>query len=150
MNPDLFLTRTLRSHPHGGSIARVLAAALEAVEPGRATGRLVSFDQNTLTIAGNPIAVKGKIFTLGIGKASVAMALSLADILGQRLDGGLVVTKHTTGHPISGVEIIEGGHPIPDDRSLAAGKRLEEFISSLGKDDLLICLISGGGSALVA
>jgi glycerate 2-kinase len=150
VNPDLFLTRTLRDHPHGGSIVRVLAAALEAVEPGRATGRFVSLDKDTLTIAGKPIEVKGKIFTLGIGKAAVAMTRSLTDIMGQRLDGGLVVTKHITEDPISGVDIIEGGHPIPDDCSLAAGKRLEEFISSLGKDDLLICLISGGGSALVA
>jgi glycerate 2-kinase len=150
VNPDLFLTRTLREHPRGGSITRVLAAALDAVEPGSVVSRLISFDRETLKIAGKPITVEGKIFTLGFGKAAVAMTRSLADILGQRLHGGLIVTKHMTENTISSLDIIEGGHPIPDDRSLAAGKRIEEFVSSLGKDDLLICLISGGGSALVA
>lgn len=150
MNPDFFLTRTLRNHPRGESIARVLAVALDAVEPGRAVGRFVSFEGETLKIAGSPITVEGKIFTLGIGKAAVAMTRSLANILGRRLASGLVVTKHTTGNPIFGVDVMEGGHPIPDERSLIAGSRFEEFISGIGEDDLLICLISGGGSALLA
>jgi glycerate 2-kinase len=148
VNPDLFLTRTLRSHPRGDSISRILAAAMDAVEPGKAVGRYLSIDKYILSIAGNPLEVKGKVCVLGIGKAASAMTLKVEGLLGSRLHSGLVVTKHRPGRPIPGVEIIEGGHPIPDDRSLAAGKRVEEFVSSLGADDLLLCLISGGGSAL--
>jgi hydroxypyruvate reductase len=149
VNPELFLTRTLRSHPRGVSITRILAAALDAVEPGEAVRRNLSIDQGNLSIAGNTIAMKGRVFVLGIGKAATAMTRSAVDLLDSRLNAGLVVTKHKPGMPISGVEIIEGGHPVPDERSLAAGKRVEEFVSPLGEDDLLICLISGGGSALV-
>ncbi len=100
-------------------------------------------------MAGIPIEVRGRIFTLGIGKAASAMTRAVAEVLGPRLTAGLVVTKHKPDLPIPGVEIIEGGHPIPDERSLDAGKRVEKFVSSLGADDLLICLVSGGGSALV-
>jgi hydroxypyruvate reductase len=149
VKPDQFLTRTLRSHPRGESIARILAASLDAVEPGEAVRRYLSIVNGTLSLAGNPIEVKGKILILGIGKAAAAMTLAVVDLLGPRLHAGLVVTKRKPEQPIPKVEIIEGGHPIPDERSLTAGKRVDEFISSLGEDDLLICLISGGGSALV-
>jgi hydroxypyruvate reductase len=77
------------------------------------------------------------------------MTRAVVDLLGPRLHAGLVVTKHKPETLIPGVEIIEGGHPIPDERSLDAGKQVEELVSSLSADDLLICLISGGGSALV-
>lgn len=150
MNPDLFLTRSLRSHPSGDSITRILAAALDAVEPGEAVRRYLSIDDNNLSLAGNPMEVKGKIYVLGVGKAAAAMTRTVVDHLDSRLHAGLVVTKHKPEIPMPGVEIIEGGHPIPDVRSLDAGQRVEEFASSLGSDDLLICLISGGGSALVA
>lgn len=149
MNPDLFLTQTLRSHPRGDSIARILAASLEAVEPGRAVRRHLTMDAGILSMAGIPIEVRGRIHTLGIGKAASAMTRAVADVLGPRLTAGLVVTKHKPEWSIPGVEIIEGGHPIPDERSLDAGKKVEKFVSCLGADDLLICLISGGGSALV-
>jgi len=149
VNPDLFLTQTLRSHARGDSIARILAAALDAVEPGEAVRRYLSIDNGTLSLAGNSMEVKGKVYVLGVGKAAAAMTLAGVDLLGPRLHAGLVVTKHKPEKPIPGVEIIEGGHPIPDERSLDAGKRVAEFVGSLVRDDLLICLISGGGSALV-
>jgi hydroxypyruvate reductase len=136
-------------HPRGKSITRILAAALKAVEPGEAVRRLLSFDEENLSIAGTPIEVKGKVHVLGIGKASVAMTRSVVNLLGTRLSAGLVVTKHQPETPVPGVEIIEGGHPIPDERSLAAGQRVEAFVRLLGAEDLLICLISGGGSALM-
>jgi hydroxypyruvate reductase len=106
-------------------------------------------DAGILSMAGIPIEAKKRIYTLGIGKAASAMTRAVADVLGPRLTAGLVVTKHKPEWSIPGVDIIEGGHPIPDERSLDAGKKIEEFVSSLGADDLLICLISGGGSALV-
>ena len=149
MNPDQLHTCTLRAHPRGEAISRILAAAIDAVEPGKAVSRFISINEASLSVAGNPIEVKGKIVILGIGKAAVAMTSQVAGILGQRLYRGLVVTKHKQEYFIPKVEIFEGGHPLPDERSLAAGKKVEELAAPLGADDLLICLISGGGSALM-
>jgi hydroxypyruvate reductase len=146
---EQFLNHTLRIHPHGESITRILAAAIDSVEPGLAVRRFLSFDGKSLTVSGKSFDIQGRVFALGIGKAAVAMTDSVAEILGTRLERGLVVTKHIPESASSGLEIIEGGHPVPDERSLAAGERVEGFIKQLKADDLLICLISGGGSALV-
>jgi glycerate 2-kinase len=73
----------------------------------------------------------------------------LAGILGARLDAGLVITKHVIPIPGFPFTIIAGSHPVPDIRSLEAGQKALEFLSTLGPNDLLFCLISGGGSALV-
>ncbi len=116
---------------------------------GRQSGRFISVEEGSLYIAGKPTEVKGKIVVLGIGKAAVAMTKQVASILGPRLQSGLVVTKHKNNALIPRVVIIEGGHPIPDEHSLAAGKKVEDLVSPLDPDDLLICLISGGGSALM-
>jgi hydroxypyruvate reductase len=77
------------------------------------------------------------------------MADALVEILGDRLSTGLVIPKRATPGSYSPLTILTGGHPIPDERSLEAGKRTIELVSSLGPDDLLICALSGGGSALV-
>ncbi len=91
-----------------------------------------------------------RVNLLGIGKASVAMSIALSRILGERLQAGLVITKHAPGNPDFPFGILEGGHPVPDVHSLEAGQKTLEFVSSLGPSDLLLCLISGGGSALVS
>jgi hydroxypyruvate reductase len=85
-----------------------------------------------------------------MGKASVAMSDTLANILSDRLSTGLVISKRASRSSNSLMIYMVGGHPIPDLHSLEAGKKVLELISSLGPDDLLFCLISGGGSALVA
>jgi hydroxypyruvate reductase len=75
----------------------------------------------------------------------------MMDALAERLPlaGGLAVTKFASGLRRSAYTVLEGGHPVPDVRSLEAGQRVLEFVSSLGEEDTLVCLISGGGSALV-
>jgi len=150
VNPERLLTHTLRTHPKGDAVARILATALDSVEPGTAVERFLVYDGKQLAIAGRPCEITGRVFALGIGKASVPMTASVAGILGSRLAGGLAVTKHKPEVPVEGMELLEGGHPLPDEHSLAAGERVQEFIRQLLPEDLLICLISGGGSALVA
>ena len=136
MDPDRFATHSLNDP----RLLRILAAALEAVDPFKAV-------QNYLP------AVEGRAFGLGIGKAAVPMMDALAERV--PLAGGLAVTKFAPGPSTSlriGRElytVMEGGHPVPDARSLAAGERVLEFVSALEEDDTLVCLISGGGSALV-
>ncbi|MBE3067230.1 MAG: glycerate-2-kinase family protein, partial [Chloroflexi bacterium] len=169
LSAESFWTSSLRTAPEGERLTRIFAAAITAVEPGAAVGRVVQRDGDMLTISGRAYDLQlfRRVVLLGIGKASVAMAEALVAILGDRVSAGLVIPKRATlGSPgSSGVvpvpgrgtgpashsplTILIGGHPVPDERSLKAGQKTIELVSSLGPDDLLICVLSGGGSALV-
>ena len=89
-----------------------------------------------------------RVFLLGAGKASGAMAAAAEDVLGDRVAGGFVVVKDGYGARLRHTEIAEAGHPVPDSRGLAASKRLLELARAAGEDDLIVFLVSGGGSAL--
>ncbi|HET9906306.1 MAG TPA: glycerate kinase [Anaerolineales bacterium] len=130
MDVTRFATHSLKDP----RILRVLSAALEAVDP---------FDvvQKELPEFERPV------FGLGIGKAAIPMMDALAAQV--PLAGGLAVTKFAPRGTFRRYTVIEGGHPVPDARSLYAGQEVLKFVSSLNEDDILICLISGGGSALV-
>lgn len=91
----------------------------------------------------------GQVRVLGLGKACPAMTLPLADLLSDHATRGLLIPKQTPVHAPSGFDLQPGGHPVPDENSLLAGQKALELTSGLGEDDLLICLISGGGSALM-
>jgi glycerate 2-kinase len=147
-----FLTHTLARHPHGAAILRILAAALQAVEPGTAVQRFVQRQGSNLSIDGQqyPLANTGRMRILGLGKAATAMAQPLADLLVDFAPRGLLIPKHVPRQSISGFEISPGDHPVPDENSLRAGQKAIELVSGLRETDLLLCLISGGGSALMA
>ena len=113
---------------------RILSAALEAVDPFKAVQKYLP-------------NIEGPVFGLGIGKAAIPMMDALAGRI--PLSGGLAITKFASGLSRELYTVIEGGHPIPDARSLQAGERVLKFVSSLKEDDTLVCLISGGGSAVV-
>jgi len=89
-----------------------------------------------------------RIFLLGAGKASGAMAAAAAEVAGGRVAGGFVVVKDGYGGHLRRVEIAEAGHPVPDARGLEASARLLEVARSAGEGDLVLFLVSGGGSAL--
>jgi glycerate 2-kinase len=148
---ESFLTSSLRLAPEGDRITRILAAAISAVDPGAAVDRFVQRAGNILTISGKnyDLGLFRRVALLGIGKGSIAMSVALVKILGARLDTGLVITKHVSTSPLFSFPVLEGDHPVPGKRSLEAGKKTIELVSNLGPEDLLFCLISGGGSALV-
>ncbi len=137
-DPERFITATLQEHEHGGSVMRVLASAFNAVEPGAAVKKY---------LRENPLPVAKRIFAFGLGKAACAMTAALADETS--LTDTLVITKHASPFNIELATVIEGDHPIPGSSSLAAGNAALKFLSQLTLDDLLVCLISGGGSALM-
>ena len=92
---------------------------------------------------------KGKLILLAIGKAAWQMAQAATRILGDRLHCGMVITKY--GHSkgaIPGVEIYEAGHPVPDENTVRATERALEMTGELSSDDIVLFLVSGGGSAL--
>ncbi len=135
----------------GKAVARILAAAIQAVEPGNAIRRFVRRDGDILNVDGCDYFLDKiqRIHILGVGKAAPAMTRTLANLLNDRDLAGLMISKHSDMPPIEGIEQIKGDHPIPDERSLRAGKKTVELLKQFGAEDLLICLISGGGSALM-
>jgi hydroxypyruvate reductase len=150
-SPENFLTATLRGHPRGLSAARILAAAINAVEPGEAVRHHVKREGDSISVAGRTYHLPDykRVVVISIGKAGWGMAAALSGILAGWPHTGLIVTKHASDSPAAGLSVIEGGHPLPDENSLAAGQRVLDLAHSLTPDDLLFCLISGGGSALV-
>lgn len=96
-----------------------------------------------------PPPPRGRLIVVGAGKASAAMARAAEDHWPGPLEG-LVVTRYGYGVPCKRIEIVEAAHPVPDAAGRAAAGRIWQRISGLGPDDLVLCLISGGGSALLA
>jgi hydroxypyruvate reductase len=98
-----------------------------------------------------PAPPKGRTIVLGAGKASAAMARAVEDNwpAGAPLSG-LVVTRYGHGVPCRRIEIVEASHPVPDAAGADAARRILELAKGAGPDDLVLCLISGGGSALLA
>ena len=85
---------------------------------------------------------------IGAGKASGAMARAVEDHYKGPLEG-LVITRYGYAVPCERIEIVEAAHPVPDEAGLVAARRIAALVSSLSADDLVLCLISGGGSALM-
>jgi len=90
----------------------------------------------------------GRLVVIGAGKASAAMARAVEDAWRGPL-GGLVVTRYGYAVPCQLIEIVEAAHPVPDDAGVAAAERILETVRGLAADDLVLCLISGGGSSLL-
>ena len=90
-----------------------------------------------------------RIIVIGIGKASVAMARAVEGILGERISGGLVVTNALTGAAPQRLQVLIGGHPVPNEQSIAAAEAALKLLrENDSPETLVIFLISGGGSAL--
>jgi glycerate 2-kinase len=133
--PEQFSTKSLQDE----RILRILAAAFNSVDPYTAVKKYL--DER-------PLPTNKRIFAFGLGKAAMGMTQALADSI--QLTDSLIITKHASPLTVEPVTVIEGNHPIPGNDSLAAGQASLKFVSQLTPDDLLICLISGGGSALMA
>ncbi len=100
----------------------------------------------------DPAAVHGDIVIVGAGKAAAEMARIAGDKYGGRARG-LVVTRygHDADGPVSpAIEVVEASHPVPDEAGRQAALRMIDLVHGLGPDDLIICLLSGGGSALLS
>ncbi|HEY0833451.1 MAG TPA: glycerate kinase [Azospirillum sp.] len=95
-----------------------------------------------------PAAPKGRLVVIGAGKASAAMARAVEEHWPGDLSG-LVVTRYGYAVPCRRIGIVEAAHPVPDAAGLAAARRIRELVRGLTPDDLVLCLISGGGSALL-
>lgn len=129
----------------------ILQAALDAVNPARAVAAALTRAGDTLAIAGETLPLRdfNHIYVVGAGKAAVPMTQAVEEILGDRVTAGLVVTKTDHGGPTARVEVREAGHPVPTQAGVDAGRDILALAANAGADDLVIALISGGGSALL-
>jgi hydroxypyruvate reductase len=169
MDPELLWTASLRNSPWGPAVTRILAAALEAADPAAAVRRFLRRDGGLLMVGDRAydLADYDRVFIVGAGKAGGPMARATAEVLGDRLAGGVVVVKEGHSETMneerrtmkegssmlnahrSSLIVLESGHPIPDERGVEGARRMAELLEAAGERDLVIALISGGGSALL-
>lgn len=156
----------LRNSPHtlkalgaarAQAVNRILAAALQAVEPAHAVQRHLARRGEVLLAGAQTYNLRHlrHIWLLGAGKAAVPMAWAVAEMLGEDLSGGQVITKYGHGGPLAeslrarGVMTHEAGHPLPDAQGVAATRALVDSLAPCTEQDLVILVLSGGGSALL-
>ncbi|MDN5752435.1 MAG: glycerate kinase [Nitrosospira sp.] len=98
-----------------------------------------------------PDLPKGRTLVVGAGKAAAAMALAVENHWRKdALLNGIVVTRYGHGLPLKRITVVEAGHPLPDERGEQAAREILAEVENLGPDDLLLCLLSGGGSSLLS
>jgi glycerate 2-kinase len=127
-------------------VDKIFKAALDAVDPYAA---VKNFIDRIHTICREE-SLK-KIYVVGLGKAAYPMTRALVDAIGDRIAEGVVVTKygHAPDGPLAGnITIFEAGHPVPDENGVAGAGRAVELLRGADRETLVVCLISGGGSAL--
>jgi hydroxypyruvate reductase len=130
--------------------AAIWQAALAAGDVGPLVSRALRREGSRLTAGPRAwdLGRLRRVIVLGCGKAGAAMAQAVETVLGDRITEGFVVVKEGYTVPIRRIRLAEAGHPVPDQRGLHAAHRLLELARGAGADDLVIVLISGGGSAL--
>lgn len=132
------------------SARAIFDAAVTAVDPAEAIRRHVVREGARLTIGRDVVDLKGvgQIVVVGLGKAGAPMAAAVEEILGDRISRGVVVTKYGHVQPTRTIRIHEAGHPVPDEAGIAGAQAVLDHVKGLGAHDLVLVLISGGGSAL--
>ena len=129
----------------------IFHAALTAVDPEEAVRRHLRIEGDTLTVEGwsHDLTRCERIFVVGAGKAVAPMAQAIEDLLGDRINAGVLVVKDGHGLPLKKIRICEASHPVPDERGVNGTLEILKLLEGAGNRDLVICLISGGGSALL-
>jgi glycerate-2-kinase len=127
---------------------QIWEAALEAANPATCLRKTLQFQGDILTVGNTRTPIHGKLIIVGAGKASSRMAQVVEEILGDRISDGLIVTKYEHGLPLKKIRQVEAGHPIPDAAGVSAVRQMREMLTDLSAADTVLCLISGGGSAL--
>ena len=137
---------TIRQHA-----LEIFQAALKAVDPIEAIYRYVQVGDDGLQIGEHRFAFDDydRILVVGAGKAGAPMARALEELLGNRIAEGVIVVKEGHGLPLENVRIHEASHPVPDGRGIKGAEEILALVKDSGERDLVLCLMSGGGSALL-
>jgi len=129
----------------------IYRAALLAVDPAEAVRRHLFRDGGNLLAGGAcyPLDSIDRIYLIGAGKASGAMAVAVEEIVGDRIEGGVVMVPYGHHRPAGRVRVQEAGHPIPDDAGRQGAEAILSLLRRARERDLVIVVVSGGGSALL-
>ena len=137
----------LQGSIHRRVLQQILTSVIDAIDPKELTSRALSTRLSKLT----NLKAYRRVMVLGLGKAAIPMALAAEEFFDTNLSSGLVVTRRgdlAGADRLTTIDVAEGDHPVPSEESADAARRLLERAEGAGPDDLVICLISGGGSAL--
>ncbi len=131
--------------------ARIFKAGLAAVEPHAAVKKYCRVANRVLTIGtcNYNLNAINNIYIIGAGKATAPMAAAIEEILGTAITDGIITVKYDHGVPLKHTRLIEAGHPVPDKNGCAGAREILALAQQAGPDDLVVCLLSGGGSALL-
>jgi glycerate-2-kinase len=121
------------------SLKDIFEHAVKAVDP---------YDCVRLYLEDHPEKWEKGVYVSGFGKAASRMAMACEDVVGDKIRGGTLITKYGHAEKLHMLELFEGGHPVPDENCLEHSLRIVDLIDRMSQEDELLCLISGGGSAL--
>lgn len=130
--------------------AQIFSHALSAVDPSVAVKRVVKIKGKTLEVADRHYDLReiDHVYVVGAGKASASMAKAVEELMIDRISEGAITVKYGYGVPLKKVRVTEAGHPVPDQNGLIGSQRIIDILNKADEKDLVISLISGGGSAL--
>jgi hydroxypyruvate reductase len=154
--PAAFQTCSLKKTKWGMKVSRVLAACINAVEPGELVNKFLVRNKNYLLFGEEKLNLISfeRVILVGVGKAAYPMSIAVANLLGEYLTRGTILTKTNPDElPKKNsrrIKILTGGHPVPDPTSQKSAEYIKTKLSKLTPNDLVLFLISGGGSALLA
>jgi glycerate 2-kinase len=134
----------------------IFLRAVSAVDPSKRLREMITVEQDTLRVKIDEhsedlfhLKAFKNIFLIGTGKASASMARTMEDLLTDRISSGVITTKLGHRLPLKRTELIEAGHPIPDRNGLEGAHRIRSLLKNSGPEDLVLIVLSGGGSALL-
>ena len=130
---------------------QILEASLKAVNPETSIIDYLKLKNQKLLAGKISYDLRNfqRIFVVGFGKASCAMAKAVENILGEKINKGIIITKKGYVEKLSRIELILAAHPVPDENGIKGAEMIIKLLQTAGEKDLIICLISGGGSALL-
>jgi hydroxypyruvate reductase len=130
---------------------KIFFSGLRAVEPGAAVKHYCKLDDDRFFIGDSTYDLSrfNNVFVIGAGKASAPMAAALEDLIGKRITDGILNVKYGHLAELKRVKLIEAGHPVPDENGERGSQEILNLVNNAQKDDLVLCLMSGGGSALL-
>ena len=128
---------------------QIWQAALHAASPDACIRRALQVTADGFTIGGQSFRVDGRLVVIGAGKAGAGMARVVEDLFTDRISDGLVITKYGHRLPTDRIRVLEAGHPIPDRNGILAVEGMRGILRGLESQDLVLCLLSGGASALL-
>jgi hydroxypyruvate reductase len=143
---------TTPTFARGRDLARqIMDAALRAVDPAQAVLNALRVEGDRLHAGSHTYDLRRfkRILVVGAGKASAPMARAAEEVLGDRIAAGVVNVRYGYTDATRRVALHEAAHPVPDENGVAGTRQIVDLLEGAGADDLVLCLISGGGSALM-